>query len=169
VPIIVTDSGGKEFKPAPEGPQHAVCVDVVDLGIQDTAFGQKHQVRFRWQTAAVNLDTGERFQAVATYTASLHEKAKLRRDLESWRGRPFTEEELRGFDLEAVLGANCLLNLVHETSKQGRTYANIKAIMPLPKGMQKIQPENYVREKDRTDKDEEHADEFHATDEDIPF
>ena len=68
-------------------------------------------------------------------------KASLRKDLESWRGQPFTKEELKGFDLKNILGASCQLQVVHNVS-DGKTYANIAAVMGLPKGVKGGEPEN---------------------------
>jgi hypothetical protein len=76
-----------------------------------------------------------------TYTLSLGERANLRKDLESWRGRIFTPEELKGFDIQNLIGANCMIQVIHKT-KDGKTFANISAILPLYKGMSKVQPEN---------------------------
>ena len=45
---------------------------------------------------------GRRFDVARVYTLCLHERAALRKDLESWRGRKFTEQELDGFDLEKL-------------------------------------------------------------------
>jgi hypothetical protein len=78
-------------------------------------------------------DDGEPFILSKRYTASLHEKAALRKDLASWRGRDFTAEELAGFDLGSILGQPCMLSVVHN-DKDGRTYANIAALMKTPKG-----------------------------------
>lgn len=144
--IIVSGNTGGDFQPAPPGLHQAVCCDVVDLGEQETAFGIKRQVRIIWQIKTKN-QKGERFQVRQTYTASLNEKSNLRRDLESWRGRPFTPKEIAAFDVEAVLGANCQLQVVQQISKKGRTYANVKAVVPLGHGMGKMDVENYEREK----------------------
>ena len=54
----------------------------------------------------------------------------MRRDLEAWRGRAFTEDELAGFDLKNILGKPCMIQVVHKKNGE-RTYANIKAIMKL--------------------------------------
>ena len=55
--------------------------------------------------------------------------------MESWRGRRFTAEELKGFDLKNVLGKPCQIQVINESSKDGtRTYAKVGAIMALPKG-----------------------------------
>jgi hypothetical protein len=73
---------------------------------------------------------------------SLSEKANLRRDLESWRGRKFTAAELAGFDLKAIMGTACQLQVTHDTNKEGRTYAGVAAIMALPRGYKGPKPEN---------------------------
>jgi hypothetical protein len=87
------------------------------------------------------------------YTASLNEKATLRKDLESWRGKPFTKEELAAFDLEKLLGANGLFSVVHIKGRKdpSQTFAAIQSAMALPKGMERIAPVEYVRECDRAD------------------
>jgi hypothetical protein len=50
---------------------------------------------------------GRPFAMFKNYTLSWSEKANLRLDLQSWRGKPFTQEEMRRFDLETILGAWC--------------------------------------------------------------
>ncbi len=67
------------------------------------------------------------------FTCSLHKKAALRSVLESWRGKPFTREELQGFDLKNLLDVPCMLNVVHQESGEN-TYANVAAVMAMPKG-----------------------------------
>ena len=150
--ITVSASGGGDYTPAPAGVHQAVCCDVVDLGLVETEWqGQRktaHKVRLVWQIDAL-MDDGRPYTVSSRYTASLHEKSRLRADLQSWRGRPFTAEELAAFDLEKLLGAGCLLNVVH-TQRNGKSYADIVAIMPLPQRTPKlaISPD-YVRQQDR--------------------
>lgn len=67
-------------------------------------------------------------------TASLHKKAQLRAFLEQWRGRAFTDDEQRAFNVGKLLNAPCLLNLVH-IERAGKQYANILSVSPVPKGM----------------------------------
>lgn len=105
---------------------------------------------------------------VSQYTLSLNSKAKLRQHLEAWRGRKFSGEELKGFDLEKLLGANCQLQIVHSLSDNGRTYANVQAIVPLGKGMNKIVELDYVRAKDRNEKVEDETPPP-TDDDDLPF
>lgn len=175
---INTNGGEKRtFEPAPEGSHQGVCVDVIDLGILDVNWlgksKKQHKINLAWQIAERRED-GKPFLVFKRYTLSLGEKANLRKDLESWRGRAFTREEELGFDVESVLGANCLLNIQHNHVGD-RTYANVVSVMPLLKGMSKMTVTDYVRKQDRTDAEQRHVsddDSAHApaiTDDDIPF
>lgn len=133
----------KEMPPA--GLLQAVCVFVEDLGLQKTEYkGQvkvQHKIVVIWEIDDREgaMEDGRRFMISKRYTLSLFQQAQLRKDLETWRGKAFTPEEEAGFDVERLIGVNCLLNVMHEENG-GRTYANIKGVMPLKSGMEKIQP-----------------------------
>lgn len=153
MPIIAKGGDSRNYAPAPEGVHQAVCVDVIDLGMQKSAFNDEktgqpkfqHKINVVWQITETR-DDGKRFQLYKRYTLSLHEKAMLRHDLESWRGKAFTFDELAGFDVEKLIGANGLINVQHRKSADGtKTYANVVAIMPIVKGMNKIGAHDYVR------------------------
>jgi len=172
---IIAKASGANFTPAPAGAHSAVAVDVVDLGMLEVSFGGKkktqHKIRIVWQIEEVMADNRP-FIVQKRYTLSLHEKAQLRKDLESWRGRPFTDQELEGFDVETVIGVACLLNVIQE-KKESSTYANVTSIMKLPKSMTAITARGYVRVCDRTPEQAEaegtqHGD-YTPTDEDCPF
>ena len=176
--VVVTAGSGRAFTPAPAGVHLAVACDVIDMGMVSSTYEGKttikHKVRIVWQVSETNPENGKRFAVSKRYTASLHEKSTLRKDLQSWRGRAFTGDELKGFDLDNVLGKCCLLNIVHN-EHDGQTYANVDAIMPPAKGMPKLEVVDYVREKDRpkddpppVDGDDEAAIQ-QAIDESVPF
>lgn len=155
MPIIATAGDTKSFTPAPTGVHQGICVDVIDKGILEVTFAGKtkkqHKVTIAWQIDE-KRDDGKRFLVYKRYTLSLNEKANLRKDLESWRGRAFTESELQGFDVETVIGANCLLNVQQKAGADGTVYANVLAVMPIHRGMVKLTPSDaYVREKDRAE------------------
>lgn len=139
----------KTYTQAPEGLHRAVCVDVVNLGIVQGAYGPKHKVRIVWQLDAVDETHGRRYDVARVYALSLHERAALRKDLESWRGRKFTEQELDGFDLDKLLGANAQVQVTHDLSDDGTTYANVGTVVAPIKGLPKLAPLDYVRAKDR--------------------
>ncbi len=107
----------------------------------------KHQVYIRWQIPAERVEwekDNEKHEGPAvigkTYTLSLHENSTLRPVLESWRGRPFTEEERKGFDITKLAGVPCLVNVAHEVGNDGKTRAKVSAVTPLMKGMEKPTP-----------------------------
>ncbi len=174
---IVAKSTGDSFVLCPAGAHTAVCVDVVDLGIIESEFnGEKkkqHKVRIVWQIDE-DMDNGKPYIAGKRYTLSLHEKASLRKDLESWRGRPFTVPELEGFDLENLLSVGALINVIHEP-KNGKVYDNVTSIMRLPKNMIAPSPRDYIRKCDRQGQQEavpqstQDNETWVASDDDIPF
>src|SRR5688572_13681182 len=137
------------FDPCPEGLHQACCVDVVDLGLQKGQYGEKFKIEIWWQVDLVNERTGRRYTLRKWYTNSLHEKANLRKDLECWRGRKFTEQELAGFDLEKLLGVNCQLQVIHNLSDEGTVYDNVQAIVPHNAKLPRISPQDYIRKQDR--------------------
>ena len=153
--LIAKDTSENNFAklPLPEpGTTQAVCCAVWDLGLQKTTFmGEdkiQHKIIIAWEiTQKIDAPDseyhGKPYMMNKKYTLSLGEKANLRKDLESWRGRPFTEDELRnGFDIEKLYGINCYLGVKHEAAKNdpSKVYANVSAILPLPKNVDKIQP-----------------------------
>ena len=165
---------GKEWPIAPEGLHQAVCVDVWEIWTEKRpehfGGGLVDKTRLVFQLDREDED-GQRYEVMGTYTASLHEKARLRQLLESWRGRRFTDDELKGFDLENVIGVNCQLQVVHTLSKNGKTYANVQAIVPLGKGQVKVRPsDDFVRRKDRQQTQENtNGGGSVETDDDVPF
>lgn len=134
-----TGGGGKDYLPIPEGSHAARCVEVVDLGTQTIVYqgetSTSRKVRLTWEVVSERMEDGRPFTVSKEYTASLNQKARLRQDIESWRGKKFTESEVAGWEASQLLGKTCLINVVHNQSKNGKTYANVQSIMPLPKGM----------------------------------
>lgn len=140
--IIASDKGGTDFKPVPAGTHVGICVMVIDQGIQPGGkFKPTRKVYLRWELPNERTEWKDRDGNVHSgpmiigkqYTLSLSEKANLRADLESWRGRSFTEQELKGFDVINVLGKACMIGVTHNTVGT-KTYANVSAVMGLPKG-----------------------------------
>jgi len=170
MPIIATAGDSKSYTPAPEGTHQAVCVDVIDIGLKPNQYregAQQHKIDIAWQIDETR-DDGKRHVLYKRYTLSLNEKATLRHDLESWRGKPFTRDEEMGFDVESVIGANCLINVQHKKAADGsKTFANVVSVMPLIKGMVKLAASGYVRHQDQQPETEAAPDEVTA--DDIPF
>ncbi|MCX7009900.1 MAG: hypothetical protein NTY53_22105 [Kiritimatiellaeota bacterium] len=148
---LLAKNKGNPMDPIPAGVHIATCYAVIDLG---THFNPKYnkearKVLLQWELPECRAEFVRDNQKVKLpraiskrYTLSLGEKANLRKDLESWRGRKFTAQELAGFDIAAIIGAPCQIQVVHEPGKDGRIYAAIAAIMALPKGLARPKQEN---------------------------
>ncbi len=112
-----------DYKPIPEGTHRAVSSALVDLGLQD-AFGipkPQLMIRFEFPDLRANrIENGVQIDEPMVkwqfYTNSLNKKANLRRDLDGWRGRGFTKEELEGFDVRNVIGHACQISIIHDNS-----------------------------------------------------
>ena len=111
----------------------------------------------------------------AVMTNSLHEKATLRRDLVSWRGRPFTATEVAGFDLDNLPAVRCAAQRDPSCGRgTAAQYANVASIMRIPKSMNAPTPTDYVRVCHRP-KDVApgsagtEPDQWQPTDDDVPF
>ena len=132
-------SGGGELHP--EGLFAATCVDVIDRGIEQIGdWAARPRVELRWLTSVEDEETGNRMVVMKRYTNSLHEKATLRKDLETWRGKRFTKEELQRFDLETLLQKPCQVQVQHILKDDGGTYANVTAVLPAAKGVPPVKP-----------------------------
>lgn len=139
--LTVSESGSKSFPILPEGSYVAICNMLVDLGLQynEAYKNSSRKVLIGWELPEELIEiNGEAVPRTINqrYTASLNEKSVLRRDLISWRGRDFTPEELEEFNLRNIVGAPCMIQVIHR-EYNGKKYANLAAIMKLPKGMEK--------------------------------
>lgn len=150
--ITAKDKGG-DIELIPAETQHGVCYSIIDIGTQPSnnpQFRPKHQVIFTWEIPMlrIKLESDGKLanlpRAISrTMTLSLSTKSNMRPMLVSWRGRDFTEQELEGFDISKIAGANALLTIVHE-KKNDKTYANVAAVSKIMKGMPVLKPENPV-------------------------
>lgn len=131
-------SGGGEFERPEPGNQAAVLVAIVDLGTVEKAYKGKsydaHEVYFVWELTTQQM-TGSTFNHVIgkSYTASLDEKANLRKMIEKWGGKPLPDGE--EFDLKNLLNKSCLLD-VQSTDDGKYTKLDALCASKLPKGME---------------------------------
>ena len=137
---FTSDDGN--FTPIEAGMHTCVCYGIIDVGIQENKFDagkESHRVVILWETQEL-LETKDGIKKprilTCEYTLSLNERSTLFAMLTGWRGKPFTDEELEGFDLKQILGKPCLINVQHHVSKaNGRIYARVSGVSPLLKGM----------------------------------
>lgn len=148
--LIAKESGGGggEFTPVPQGMHLARCYRVIDLGTQESSYlgTIKHLPKVMLQFEVHGEDDGgnpivtakgEPMSISKNFTLSLGEMATLRKDLQTWRGREFTAEELRGFELKNVLGAWAMISVIKAMGNNGKEYTNIAAILSVPPAIKK--------------------------------
>lgn len=133
-----TEGSGGSFKQAPAGTHVARAIKLIDIGTQHGEYqGEptvRNQVIVQWELPNEMIDIGgeeKPFIVSKFYTNSLNEKASLRADLEAWRSRAFTPEELAKFDLMAILGKPCMVTVVH--NEKGK--AKVVSVSAVVKGM----------------------------------
>lgn len=143
---VPANSGGGETFLVPAGTHIALCNMVVDLGLQPShpnARFQKNQyqafIGFELPNEHIEYQKdGKTHRRTADigkfFTVSMHEKANLRKALESWRGRKFTDEEASKFDIGSIVGKGCQINVIHAT-KDGNVRHSIDVILGWPKGL----------------------------------
>ncbi len=151
--FIASDNGGGNFKRVPAGAYIGRCYSLIDLGTQLSSgqYGEKmqHKLRIGWELfgededgapLTVDVDGVEMPMTISkSYTVSLHEKAGLRKDLAAWRGKDFTDEEAKGFDVQKLIGAYCMVN-VTTSETNGKTYSNVAGLTPLPGALKNAKP-----------------------------
>lgn len=122
--MIVKDTS-KTFEQLEAGLHPAVCVALIGIGTQRTPFKNEDgtdkiqkKILIQWETKGGMVSK--------EYTCSLNEKANLRKDLESWRGKMFTAEELEGFEIDDLVGKACTVQVMHNDNG----YAVVKSVLP---------------------------------------
>lgn len=152
--FIASDNGGGDFKKVPQGVHMGRCYSLIDLGTQlvKSQHGDKlmHKIRIAWELFGedeagnpLTVDYEGKVMPMTiskSYTLSLSEKANLRKDLQAWRGRDFTEEEAKGFDITKLLGVYCMVNVTHSETN-GKTYANVSGLTPIPSALKNAKPD----------------------------
>jgi len=141
--IVENTSSGGDFTPVPPGLHLARCYRIVDLGTQQSEYMNeiKHQrkIMLGWELHGKDdegnelvTNNGNPLAIFKNYTLSWNDKANLRIDLQGWRNKPFSEEEMKRFDISSVLGAWCMLNVVQRPGKNGKMFSNVGSIAPVP-------------------------------------
>ena len=165
--IAKAETSTSSFTPVPAGMHLARCYRIIDTGTQRTEYqgkekwSRKIMVQFEVHSEDVDgtplvTEKGEPMSISKNFTASLAEKAVLRQELENWRSRAFTADELNGFQLKNVLGAWAMLSIVKEKGNDGNEYTNISSINPVSSQIKKAglpEPHNELKIFDLEDPD----------------
>jgi hypothetical protein len=132
----------------PAGSHIARCYAVIEMGThtEEGKYGVKtnRKLRFSWELPDVThvFDEAKGPQPMAIHMMVNFiggPRSTLVKMLEAWRGRSFTKEEQQSFEIKNVLGAPCMLNVIHKETETG-TYANVDSVAPLPARLRKDMP-----------------------------
>lgn len=139
--IIVSGGAKTKREIVPSGTHVARCYSMIHIGTVEWEYqGEKkfsNKVRLSFELPNEMRTYGDLEMPMSIdkeYTLSMHEKANLRKDLEMWRGKSFTTQELGNFDVTDLLGASCNLTVIHKTTKAGNEYATIGGLSAITKG-----------------------------------
>ncbi len=141
--IVENTAPAGDFKAVPAGLHLARCYRIIDLGTQRSEYEgvEKHQrkIMLGWELHGKDdegnelvTERGDPLAIFKNYTLSWNDKANLRIDLQNWRNKPFTETEMRRFDIQSILGAWCMLTVIQRPGKTGKMYSNVKGVAPVP-------------------------------------
>ena len=133
----------------PLGFIQAVCSTVIDLGMQESKSAKygnktKHGCMFFFEFEDRDLppdDNGSYVKTIAKRYPSINfstepeYKSNLQKDLESWRGKIFSQEEIDSLDLNSLYGVNCTI-LIEKNDK----YTNVTKIVAKQKGAENLIP-----------------------------
>lgn len=142
--ITAKSQSNGDYAPVPSGTYVARCYSMVQLGTHEEEYmGQKkelNKVRITWElpTELKVFKEGEEekpYSISKEFTLSMYEKANLRKFLEGWRGKGFTDDEAEAFDITVLIGKACMVSIIHKTSKNGKVYADISSVTTIPKGL----------------------------------
>jgi hypothetical protein len=146
--IIVTSSNQKK-EIVPSGTHFARCYSMIHIGVVEWEFqGEKkfnNKVRLTWELPYEMRDFGGEQKPLVIskeYTLSMHEKSNLRKDLEMWRGKVFTNKELGSFDVTDLLGKTCNLSVIHKVAKNGNEFAQVGGVSAIQKGVEVLEQFN---------------------------
>jgi len=142
--MIIDESPTQEFRKIDAGSYLGRCFSVIDLGHQTVSFienGQPSQKQQRKVLVSFELfgdDSngpleidGKPLVINKKYTFSMNEAAKLRLDIESWKGKKLVKGVDLPFDMKSMLDKWAMVNVVHN-DWNGKTYANLNSLSQVP-------------------------------------
>ena len=137
--LTLSEKSNAGFDPIPAGTHIAVCCAMVDIGNQwsEQYKNSSRKVMIGWEIPGetITIDGEERPRTIyKRYTASLNPKARLRKDLEAWRGKAFTDQELAAFDLVKIVGTGCMLTVIHREFNS-KIYSDVAGVSSLIRGI----------------------------------
>ena len=133
----IKDRAKPKTPPVEPGVYMAICIGCVDLGEQYNETFKNHSNKCLYifeligETIEVDGEMKPR-QLSKEFAISSSSKSNLRKFIESWNGKSYTDDDFMELDLFDQIGKSCQINVVLNDTKE---YANIDNLMPLPRGV----------------------------------
>lgn len=129
-----------KLSPVEPGVYIAVCVYSIDMGEQlceykDKTKSYNNQVRLGFELIGetVQIDGKQEPRVLSrTFNFTRSKNGGLRKFVQSWLGKTFTDDEFSELDTNDLVGIPAQMSVVLSESGE---YANIDTIMQLPRGM----------------------------------
>jgi hypothetical protein len=182
-PVFANKVTRKDFELAPEGLVWATLKEVKDIGTVRNSFGNdRPKLLFTWETDLTDSE-GNQIKVFERLTNTLHKKGWLAPRIKDLTG--VLPDEEADCNLTALEGTRAQLMIKHNQASDGRTFANIAAVIRQPKNQ--VVEANKVAEADPTKRiikaikrrqeeerpqvDEEHGDAWEPDDNElsVPF
>lgn len=136
----IKDRAKPKLPPVEPGVYIAVCVHSIDLGEQlceyeDKGKSYNNQVQLVFELIGESIEIdGKREPRTLSRTLNVtrSKNGGLRKFVQSWLGKTFSDEAFAEFDTNDLVGMPAQLSVILNESGE---YANIDTIMQLPKGM----------------------------------
>ena len=132
----IKDRAKPKVPPVEPGVYMAVCIGFVDLGEQYSEKFKSYSNKgmYIWELPGETIEVDGEIkprQLSKEFAISSSNKSNLRKFIESWNGKSYSDEEFLEFDLFDQIGKSCQLNVVLNETKE---YANVDNLMPIPRG-----------------------------------
>jgi hypothetical protein len=118
------------YDPPASGEHVATLAKIADLGIQQTTYGDKPQVRLRFEVEERDSRGARKF-ITRTLTNSLHEKSNFSRFFNEI-GKPLGDGDV---DTDSLIGTRFTIALSH-VRVDGKIKVRIESVSPLQKAAQ---------------------------------
>lgn len=157
--VKATSSGNFKAVKLPE-PQTTVarCYSMIDIGTVENVYqgvsqGWHRRIMLWWELPLFKAvfvdDKGEQpFAIFEEFTLSTKDNSNFSKLVANWRNKPFTMEEMKGFDPAVMVGKTCVIQFIHRRKGSYKnmdipadqvtnenTVLKLQAIMKRPKDM----------------------------------
>jgi len=105
---------------------NAICVDVINHGMQETPWGVKPRVEFVFETGRKN-ESGMPEILSRTYNHFPYSRSTLTLEIKNWLGLDISGDD-KGWDLNGCVGRHAKLTTCEVVSENGTTYSKIETV-----------------------------------------